>query len=59
MDMVVTVSEKAKENFCKKYNISNEKVEVLYNLIDEKSILDKSKVQVEKMMFLHLLMSEK
>lgn len=48
MDMVVTVSEKAKENFCKKYNISNEKVEVLYNLIDEKSILDKSKVQVEK-----------
>ena len=48
MDMIVTVSEKAKENFCKKYNISQNKVEVLYNLIDEENIKQKANEKVEK-----------
>lgn len=48
MDMIVTVSEKAKENFCKKYDISQNKVEVLYNLIDEENIKQKANENVEK-----------
>lgn len=43
LNEIVTVSMQAKENFCKKYNIADEKVEVLYNLIDEKDIKQKSK----------------
>ena len=32
IDKIITVSEVAKESFCKKYNFSEEKVNVLYNL---------------------------
>lgn len=43
LDKIVTVSEVAKQSFCEKYNFKKDKVEVLYNLIDEKSIIEKSK----------------
>lgn len=48
IDKIITVSEVAKESFCKKYNFKKENVQVLYNLIDEKNILEKSKENVEK-----------
>ena len=40
---VICVSKEAKENFCNKYNISKDKVSVIYNYIDEASILEKAK----------------
>ena len=43
LDKIITVSEVAKESFCEKYGFDKEKVEVLYNLIDEKDIIEKSK----------------
>ena len=46
IDKIVTVSEVAKESFCEKYGFDKEKVEVLYNLIDEKDIIEKSKEEV-------------
>lgn len=48
IDKIITVSEVAKESFCKKYNFKKENVQVLYNLIDEKNILEKAKENVEK-----------
>lgn len=48
MDKIITVSEVAKESFCQKYKFPMEKVEVLYNLIDEKNIIKKSNEQVPK-----------
>ena len=48
MDKVITVSEVAKASFCDKYKFDEEKVEVLYNLIDEKNIIEKSKEEVKK-----------
>lgn len=48
IDKIITVSEVAKESFCKKYNFKKENVQVLYNLIDEKNILEKSKENIEK-----------
>ncbi len=48
MDEIVTVSEVSKKNFCKKYGFPNEKVQVLYNLIDEQNIIEKSKQNVTK-----------
>ena len=48
LDLIVTVSNKAKESFVEKYNIPDEKVKVLYNLIDEKDILKKANEEVEK-----------
>lgn len=42
MDKIVLVSQKAKDNFCKKYNIEESKVDVLYNLVNEKEIIEKS-----------------
>lgn len=48
MDTVVAVSEHSRDSFLKKYGISPNKTEVLYNLIDEESILKKAEVQVEK-----------
>ncbi len=46
LDKIVTVSEVAKEAFCEKYGFDKEKVEVLYNLINEKDIIEKSKEEV-------------
>lgn len=46
LDKIITVSEVAKESFCEKYGFDKEKVEVLYNLIDEKDIIEKSKEKV-------------
>lgn len=39
---VICVSFDAKNNFCEKYNIDNSKVEVIYNYINEKSIIKKA-----------------
>lgn len=48
IDKIVTVSNQAKENFCCKYNIPKEKVEVLYNLINESDIKEKAKEKIVK-----------
>lgn len=48
MNKIVTVSARAKENFCGKYQISYEDVTVLYNLIDEKVIQEKANEECEK-----------
>ena len=42
MDKIIAVSEVSKENFKKKYDINENKIKVLYNLVDEKSIIEKS-----------------
>lgn len=42
VDKIIAVSIQSQENFCKKYNFNEEKVSVIYNLIDEESILKKS-----------------
>lgn len=43
VDKVICVSKDAKDIFCKKYGISKNKVEVIYNFIDENAIIKKSK----------------
>ncbi len=43
VDKVICVSKQAKDIFCKKYNISKNKVDVIYNFINEKEILEKAK----------------
>lgn len=43
VDKVICVSRDAKDIFCSKYRISTSKVEVIYNFIDEKTILKKAK----------------
>lgn len=42
VDKIVAVSIQSQENFCKKYNFTEDKVTVIYNLIDEEAILKKS-----------------
>lgn len=42
VDKVICVSKDAKDIFCKTYGISNDKVDVIYNYIDEDTILKKS-----------------
>lgn len=42
VNKVICVSKESKENFCQKYHISKDKVEVIYNYINEKEILEKS-----------------
>lgn len=42
LDKVICVSKQAKDIFCKKYNISRRKVDVIYNFINEEEILKKS-----------------
>lgn len=42
LDKVICVSNESKENFCKKYNIVPSKVDVIYNYINEKEILEKA-----------------
>lgn len=46
IDKIITVSEVAKQSFCEKYNFSVDKVDVLYNLIDEENIKEKSYEEV-------------
>lgn len=48
MDRIVVVSERAKEIFCKKYKFDLDRVEVLYNLVDEEAIVEKAKEDVPK-----------
>lgn len=43
IDKVICVSKDAKKEFCNKYNINKNKVEVIYNYINEKEIIEKSK----------------
>lgn len=43
VDKVICVSKDARDNFCLKYNIPKSKTEVIYNFIDEKTILKKAK----------------
>ncbi len=47
MDSVVFVSQKAKSSFADKYQVAKDKSEVLYNLLDEKRILELSNETVE------------
>ena len=42
IDRIAVVSKQSKDSFCKKYNISEDKVEVVYNLIAEEEIKEKS-----------------
>ena len=42
LDRVICVSKQAKDIFCKKYNISKKKVDVIYNFINEEEILKKA-----------------
>lgn len=42
IDKIICVSKDAKKNFCNKYKIPESKVEVIYNLIDEKDISKKA-----------------
>lgn len=48
MNKIIVVSEQSKINFYNKYHIDRSKIEVLYNLIDEKKILKLSMEEVEK-----------
>lgn len=48
MDKIITVSEVSKQSFCQKYKFKESDVEVLYNLIDEKNILEKANEQISK-----------
>jgi len=47
MDSVVFVSKKAEASFVEKYQVAKDKSEVLYNLLDEKRILELSNETVE------------
>ena len=42
VDRIAVVSKQSKKSFCEKYNISEKKVEVVYNLIAEEDIKEKS-----------------
>lgn len=42
LDDIVVVSKQSMDSFCTKYNISKDKVRVIYNLIDEEDILKKA-----------------
>lgn len=42
VDKVICVSKQAKDIFCKQYNISRKKVDVIYNFINEEEILKKA-----------------
>ncbi len=42
VDRVICVSKDARDNFCKKYGIDKDKTRVIYNFIDEKTILKKA-----------------
>lgn len=46
LDKIITVSEVAKQNFCEKYKFGLDKVEVLYNFINEQEIIQKSNEEI-------------
>lgn len=57
MDKVICVSKDAKKIFCEKYGINENKVEVIYNFIDEKEILKKAdefKINNKKFTFVNV-----
>lgn len=57
VDKVVVVSKHSKESFINKYNIDENKVEVIYNLINEEEIIKKSleeKIDKEKFTFINV-----
>ena len=45
LDKIYVVSIQSMEHFCSKYNISRDKVQVIYNLIDEEDVLTKAKLE--------------
>lgn len=47
MDVVITVAEHSRDSFLRKYGLPEKQVKVLYNLIDEESILRKAEETVE------------
>ena len=47
VDTIVTVSEHSKKSFATKYGFPEEKIEVLYNLIDEENILTNANESVQ------------
>ncbi len=47
MDKVVFVSKDAKNSFINKYNVAAERSEVIYNIIDQQKIIEKSNQTVE------------
>lgn len=42
LDKIICVSKDSKKSFCEKYNISTDKVDVIYNYINEEEIIEKS-----------------
>ena len=57
LDMIYVVSIHSKNSFIKKYNIDEEKVKVIYNLIDEEDILKKAdlvKIKKDKFTFINV-----
>ena len=57
LDKVYVVSKHSKNSFCEKYHFDNDKVEVIYNLIDEGDILKKAellKVKKDKFTFINV-----
>lgn len=52
VDEIIVVSKQSKESFCNKYQIDSQKVQVIYNLIDEEDILKKAdEFKVQKDLF--------
>lgn len=47
LDKIVAVSNQVKESLCEKYNINEDKIEVIYNMIDEDNITKKSMEEVD------------
>lgn len=57
VNKVICVSNQAKDIFCEKYHVAKEKVEVIYNFIDEDKILkqaDEFKVKNEEFTFVNV-----
>lgn len=48
LDKIAIVSKQSKENFCEKYEIDKNKVEIIYNLIDEETIKQKAELEHPK-----------
>lgn len=52
VDKIIVVSKQSRDSFIEKYNINSDKIQVIYNLIDENDIINKSKKEkVEKAKF--------
>lgn len=59
LDKIYVVSIHSKESFCEKYKFQSDKVEVIYNLIDEKDILKKASiVNIDKPKFTFINVSK-